>query len=40
MAHKMNFNNGRPAEDRSTECTNCGVLVLESELDDHDCSDA
>lgn len=39
MARKLNFDNGTPTENRSVECPSCGGPVLESELDDHDCSD-
>lgn len=37
MARKMDFNNGRPTENRTVECTHCGSLLRESEVDNHDC---
>jgi len=39
MARKLRSDNGGIAEDRDVECPDCGVLVLQSELDDHDCTE-
>lgn len=40
MARKLRSENGRIVQNRTVECRRCGVLVLESELEDHDCPDA
>ncbi|ELY23075.1 hypothetical protein C500_20788 [Natrialba magadii ATCC 43099] len=40
MARNIQFNNGRPAEDRTVECSHCGSKLLESEREEHNCTNA